>query len=62
MSAMAWVENDKIRDICRLDPNQCYTADVAAYYDTVVPDDAQNGYVKYEDAWVDPSTIVSEPV
>lgn len=44
----AWIENDKIRDICQGgNPKECYHADFAGFYDTQVPDDAVNG-----DGWV----------
>jgi hypothetical protein len=41
----AWIENERIRDICEGGiPADCYIANVAAYYNTLVPDDAQNGW------------------
>lgn len=53
----AWVEDEKIRDICQGgNPTDCYTANVAAYYDTLVPDNAQNG-----DGWVDGHLIPYVP-
>lgn len=53
----AWIENDRIRDICRGgDPFACYTGDIAKFYDTDVPDDAENG-----DGWVDGQLIKPEP-
>jgi hypothetical protein len=40
----AWIENERIRDICEGgNPADCYTANVAVYYDTLVPDDAKDG-------------------
>ena len=40
----AWIQDEKIRDICQGgNPQDCYTPNVAAYYDTLVPDEAQNG-------------------
>ncbi len=42
----AWIENGIIRDVTQGDPNAIYHADVAAHYDTDVPDNAANG-----DAW-----------
>jgi hypothetical protein len=49
----AWVENDKIRDVCRGgDPSLCYHPDVAAYYNTQVPDNAENN-----DGWVNGQLI-----
>lgn len=43
----AWIENDRIRDICPGDPAECYHPDIAQFYNTLVPDDAENG-----DGWV----------
>jgi len=53
----AWIENERIRDICEGgDPADCYTANVAVYYDTLVPDDAKDG-----DGWVDGQLIPAPP-
>lgn len=52
----AWIEADKIRDICLGDPVSCYHPDVAKFYDTLVPDDAVNG-----DGWVNDTLIKPEP-
>lgn len=43
----AWIENDQIRDICHGNPNELYHPDIAKFYDTDVPNDAENG-----DGWV----------
>lgn len=52
----AWIEADKIRDICYGDPAACYHPDVAKFYDTLVPDDAVNG-----DGWVNGTLVKPEP-
>lgn len=40
----AWIENDVIRDIAPAgDPFEFYHPDVAKFYDTDVPEEAQNG-------------------
>jgi hypothetical protein len=53
----AWIQNEVIRDICPdADPYNCYTNEVAALYNTLVPDEAQNG-----DGWVD-GQLVPKPV
>lgn len=53
----AWIENERVRDVCEGgDPNDCYTANVAAYYDTLVPDDAKDG-----DGWVN-GQLIPAPV
>ena len=44
----AWIENNKVRDICQGgDPATHYHPDVAALYTTQVPDNAEN-----DDGWV----------
>lgn len=49
----AWIENERIRDICEGgNPSDCYTADVAANYNTLVPDEAKDG-----DGWVNGQLI-----
>jgi hypothetical protein len=49
----AWIEENKIRDICQGgDPEKHYHPDVAVFYDTQVPDDAQNG-----DGWVNGQVV-----
>ena len=53
----AWIENDKIRDICQGgEPAEHYHPDVAKFYDTQVPDDAANG-----DGWVSGALVKPEP-
>ena len=56
----AWIEDEKIRDICQGgDPAKHYHPDVAAFYTTEVPDDAANG-----DGWVDGQVVkpvIQEP-
>ncbi|KJS40219.1 MAG: hypothetical protein VR70_05355 [Rhodospirillaceae bacterium BRH_c57] len=52
----AWIENDRVRDVCPGDPAALYHPAVAAYYTTDVPDNAANG-----DGWVD-GALVKPPV
>lgn len=39
----AWIESGVIRDVAQDDPQALYHPDIAALYDTEVPDDAANG-------------------
>ncbi len=39
----AWVENNRVRDIASGNPAEMFHPDIAALYDTDVPDDAVNG-------------------
>lgn len=53
----AWIENEKVRDVCEGgNPADCYTANIAANYNTLVPDEAKNG-----DGWVDGQLIPYVP-
>jgi hypothetical protein len=49
----AWIQDNKIRDICQGgSPTEHYHPDVAAFYTTQVPDDAING-----DGWVNGQVV-----
>jgi len=49
----AWIQDNKVRDICQGgDPTEHYHPDVAVHYDTQVPDDAVNG-----DGWVNGALV-----
>lgn len=53
----AWIEFEKIRDICLGgDPKECYHPEVAPYYDTQVPDEAVNG-----DGWINGELVKPPP-
>lgn len=39
----AWIENSVIRDVAHTDPYSIYHADVAKFYTSDVPDNAENG-------------------
>lgn len=54
---LAWIENDKIRDVCPGLPAECYTEEVAKHYTQEVPDNAENG-----DGWVDGQLVKPEPL
>lgn len=51
----AWVENEKIRDICHGEPSECYHPEIAAHYSTLVPDDAENN-----DGWINGELVKAE--
>ena len=56
----AWIENAVIRDICQGNPDELYHPDIAALYNTDVPDEAANG-----DGWVDGQLVkpvIPDPV
>lgn len=51
----AWIENNRIRDIAPGDPNELYHPEIAVFYDTDVPDDAQQGAELVNGVWVLPT-------
>lgn len=53
----AWIENNRIRDVANGDPVELFHSDIAAHYDTVVPDDAVNG-----DGWVNGALVKAPPL
>jgi hypothetical protein len=49
---MAWIEQDKIRDICRGGaPSDCYHPSVAKFYSVEVPEDAEPSMVLIDGVW-----------
>ena len=52
----AWIENTVIRDIANSNPAELYHPDIAALYDTQVPDEAENG-----DGWVNGELVKPVP-
>ena len=58
----AWIQNQKIRDICQGgNPEDCYTKDVAINYNTLVPDEAQNGDDYVNEQWTPAPTLTPLP-
>ena len=53
----AWIENAVIRDVAQGNPGELFHPDIAAFFDTDVPDDAANG-----DGWVNGELIKPELV
>lgn len=52
----AWIENERIRDIAPGDPTELFHPDIAALYNTLVPDNAETG-----DGWVNGALVKPEP-
>jgi len=48
----AWIENDIVRDVAPGDPFKFYHPDIAAYYNTLIPDDIQMGAAWDGEKWV----------
>lgn len=53
----AWIEDGRIRDMTPTDPFNWHHPDVAKFYDTQVPDEAENG-----DFWDEPGVLRKPPV
>lgn len=52
----AWIENNKVRDICQGgNPAEHYHPEIAAHYTTQVPDTVVNGAVLDGTTWVNPN-------
>ena len=58
----AWAENNVIRDVCLGTPAECYTAEIAAHYTTIVPDDIRSGATFDGTKWSNPAPPVPVPV
>lgn len=48
----AWIENNQIKDVAWQNPGDIYHPDVAQFYSTQVPDNAENG-----DGWVNGKVV-----
>ncbi len=48
----AWIENNQIKDIAWTNPSEIYHSNVAQFYTTKVPDNAENG-----DGWVNEKLV-----
>jgi hypothetical protein len=55
-----WIENNTVRDIANGNPAELFHPDIAAKYDTQVPDDIIAGATLVDGAWVNPAPV--EPV
>lgn len=58
----AWVENNRVRDICLGDPVECYQPDIAQFYSTEVGDDVQIGATWDGHQWVNLAPPEPEPL
>jgi hypothetical protein len=56
----AWIENNTVRDIANGNPAELFHPDIAAKYDTQVPDDIVPGATLVDGVWVNPAPV--EPV
>ncbi|MFO0271353.1 MAG: hypothetical protein ACK53W_12565 [Gemmatimonadota bacterium] len=54
MPRYAWVEGGRVRDYTDLTPAAAFHGDVAAFYDTVIPDTVERGWSLVDDEWTPP--------
>lgn len=47
----AWIENGQVRDVAHDEPTLIFTPEVAAFYDTDVPDDIRPGATLVDGVW-----------
>ena len=60
----AWIEDGVVRDVCPGHPDQYYTPEIAAFYNTSVADDIRMGATYVNGKWmnfVPPEPVVTEP-
>jgi len=48
----AWIENNKVRDIAQGNPAEIYHPEIAAHYNTDIPDDIEAGASLVNGVWV----------
>ncbi len=56
----AWIDNNAVRDLCPGNPDELYHPDIAALYDTEVPEGTKQGVTLIEGVWTNP--VIPEPV
>lgn len=56
----AWIENNKVREICEGNPSELFHPDIAVHFDTDIGDDILVGAELVKGKWVNP--IINEVV
>lgn len=59
MSANAWIENGAVRDLTYEDPYTVFHPEVAAFYNTEVPDGTKPGATLVDGVWTNPTPVVA---
>lgn len=57
----AWIENNQVRDICPGNPQELYTAEIAALYTTGIGDDVQRDAKLVNGVWMNPPEVEPLP-
>lgn len=50
----AWIENNTVRDIAQGIPSEVYMPEIAALYNTDIPDGTERGATLIDDVWTNP--------
>lgn len=58
MTTYAWVENNVVRDVTTEDPTTIFHPEVAAFYNTQVPDGTVSGATQVNGVWTNPAPVV----
>lgn len=56
----AWIENNKIREICNGNPSELFHPDIAIKFDTDIPDYVVAGAELIDGVWVNPTITPTE--
>jgi len=56
----AWIENNRVREICKGNPSELYHPDIAKNFDTEIDDDVLVGAELVKGVWINP--IIDEPI
>lgn len=54
MPRHAWIESGRVRDYTDLSPAEVFHPDVAAFYETVIPDTVERGWSLVDGTWTAP--------
>lgn len=56
----AWIENNRVREICKGNPSELYHPDIAVNFDTEIDEDVLVGAELVKGVWVNPT--IEEPI
>ncbi len=56
----AWIENNRVREICKGNPSELFHPDIAKNFDTEVDEDVLAGAELVNDVWINPT--INEPI
>ena len=58
----AWIENNRVREICKGNPSELYHPDIAVHFDTEIDEDVLVGAELVKGVWVNPTVTTIEAV